>query len=151
MKFGWLGNQCVIDIDLLASHEIAGFCDYYQQKAIEHEELFNIEVFQLPEEIFKETPIENENESFQKDISEPSESSQASVKPIIVPDEKKPKGIRSIIAKAPNIPKQVTKLGSEAVTSASSQIARVKLLRFQHHLIIYIFILSGGLKEFMES
>ena len=146
MKYGWLGNQCIVYVDTLNTESITEFCEYYREKTTEHEAINGNPILQLPSDILSDIASDS------AEVIEVIEESPT--EPIVAADEKRTHFDRklAIAAKLPRIPKlDLAKLGSDAIAPISNQIIKGKLIRFQFNLIIRIFVYNGGLRDFMES
>lgn len=147
MKYGWLGNQCVVDIDALSIDDIKEFCEYYRQKGTEHEGICGRPVLCLPGDTSDGTTPNPDGSDIIEVVPEP-------VLDTAVPgDEQRDGQKRPVFPVA--LPKiqmpNLAKLGADAIAPINNQIARGKLIRFQYNLIIRIFVFNGGLRDFMES
>jgi hypothetical protein len=145
MKYGWLGNQCVVDIDIIAADDIKEFCEYYQQKTMEHEVICEKPILGLPGDIL--TDITTKSEDTVEVLSE------SDIAPIVSNEDKRPERKRPAFPiTLPKIQKSdLAKLSTDAISPINKQVTRVKLIRFQYNLIIRIFVFNGGLRDFMES
>ena len=140
MKYGWLGNQCIVDVDLLSADDIRGFAEHYQLKASEYEEITENPTLRLPEKVLPEIPAETTEVVEVLDIEEQ-------------PSEKNRMGqARLFISKTYSEQKaNLAKLHSNTIAPINNQIIIGKLQKFQYNLLVREFVINGGMKEFMEG
>jgi hypothetical protein len=139
MKYGWLGNQCIVDIDPLSADSIKGFCEYYQSKAIEYEARTEQPTLRLPGEVLREE-VPNSDETV--------EVLEVEVSPSKNPLERAAYTIQKFTGDRKT---DLSKIRADAIAPINNQIAKSKLIRFQYNLLIREFIFTEGLKDFMES
>jgi len=139
MKYGWLGNQCVVVAASLTGNEIQDFGEYYKRKAAEYEAITENPSFRLPEGDFPEE---------QHEIA-----AEAEVVESVSPSEKKRlEQVRTGVLKLYSIPKnKIVELSLSAKSAVNNPRILKKLLRHQYDLVICRFVFSGDLKAFMEG
>ena len=140
MKFGWLGNQCVVDIAPLSPDDFKPFYVYYNQMVTEYQALSGQPILQIPGDVITEDTPESPNDvEVSKVVSlEDGDINEVPSDKVLNPsEEKRSVGIPAIFKKA--------------VAPITNQIITGKLIRFQFNLIIRIFVFNGGLRDFMES
>ena len=137
MKYGWLGNQCIVDVDPLAANELQDFRDYYLMKVTEYETITENPSLRLSGEVLPDVlPEVNE------DVSE-----------IIPNPDKKPFAqLQGFASKTFSEQKSnLAKLRSDVMAPINNKIVAGRLIRLQYNILIRDFIFHGGLKEFMEG
>ena len=146
MKYGWLGNQCIIDVDPLSIDNIKGFCDYYQEKYVQFNKLAeHPELFLLCNNMEYASIVTNENET--------------SVSEEIVDIENKPESKIKPVARLATFfsnnneghKDNLIKLSTNAVKPIKDHITKGKLIKYQYSLLVFEFVYNGGLEKFMEG
>ena len=139
MKYGWLGNRCIIDTDPLSSTQIQGFCEYYQQKATEY--LATQEELDLP----------RLNQALNKFCDEKNGDSE----PSAADSEDPPKAIVRLTEFVAKTYKEQKRNLNKMTVQVSQFVATPKtitnLVRHQYGLLILEFVINGGLRSFMEG
>lgn len=158
MKFGWLGNQCIVDVDPLPAEGIQAFCDYYQIQAALY--CHNDEVLKLP--VLVELLEESSSASIGKNKAEEVEvtpinteiAPEAAPKPKLksVPIKKAANSVFTFASKAVrDIGDGINKLSTQTVKLVEDPVKIKKLVKHQYALLIVEFVFNDGLKRFMEG
>jgi hypothetical protein len=152
MKFGWLGNQCIVDVDPLPAERVQAFCDYYKSQTSLY--CHNDEVLKLPVlvKLLEEPSFASHDEGKIEKNEVTTIGAEVASQPELTPESKVANPFVALVSKAVrNTGDVIDKLSTQAVKLVDDPIKRKKLVKHQYALLIVEFVFNDGLRRFMEG